>query len=261
MKTYFYFLLTVFLGSISLAQTPIQYEKINNDSFFGGELIARVGSQTFKLISKEDEHCFDIVKIADFDKDGFTDVFIESITGCGGNCCGNSFFTFSWDGNKFISSEMVGYDWNGAEITESNLGYTFVVETVPEGAGNTDICENTTESYRLKNHQLEQINIITEKKVEAVVDFTSKDFENVDSDTLFFKYDLDSDGKMDTITTSYWSRWGSFSSWKIQFGNGASFSSDSSTKRIGVLKTKTNGVYDLVIGCNEILKWDGKGYK
>lgn len=49
--------------------------------------------------------------------------------------------------------------------------------------------------------------------------------------------------------------------WHIVFANGKEFNSNSDARRIGILHTTTNGVYDLVLDCDRVVKWNGKEYK
>jgi len=44
----------------------------------------------------------------------------------------------------------------------------------------------------------------------------------------------------------------------IKFPNGKSQKLDFSCKRVGILKSKTNGMYDLVVMKDSIIKWMGK---
>jgi hypothetical protein len=94
-----------------------------------------------------------------------------------------------------------------------------------------------------------------------VVEMRSEIFEgNAEEETHTLKYDLDGDGKQDTIIGRLWERWGRIL-WTVEFANGKRFSSNDACKRIGVLGTKTNGVNDLVCDQDTVLHWDGDGYK
>lgn len=46
----------------------------------------------------------------------------------------------------------------------------------------------------------------------------------------------------------------------IMFGNGKVFEIPGIDIRIGILKSVTNGMHDLFMGCDEILKWSGENY-
>jgi hypothetical protein len=247
--------------SESSAQNPIHYYLTNENSYDYQELKAIVNDVVFTLISKEYKLCISIEKIADFNKNGYEDILVEIINGCGGNCCGNSYQIFSYNGQVFKETEQVGYDWDGIEISESSVGFNFIIQTAPEGAANTDMCNDKIETYRLKDYTLELINIIKDQKLNAISELKADDFEGKEDEILFLTFDIDGDGKVDKIECSYWERWGRISSWNIKFGNGKSFEGNSSPKRIGILNSKTNNVYDLVLECDEILKWNGLKYE
>jgi len=245
----------------SIAQNPIHYYLTNEGSYDQQELKAVVNDKVFTLISKDDQLCIGIEKKGDFNKNGYEDILVKIINGCGGNCCGNSYQIFSYNGQEFKETEQVGYDWNGIEISESSVGFNFIIQTVNEGVGNTDMCNDKVETYQLKDYDLELINVVKEQKLNSITELKASDFEGRENEVLFLNYDLDGDGKIDKLTCSYWERWGRITNWKIEFGNGKSFKGESSPKRIGIMNTKTNDVNDLVLECDEILKWNGLKYE
>lgn len=254
-------LLTLLISLTCIAQNHIRYFMEGKTSLFHSELKAVVNNKTFTLIKQDENNCIDIVKIGDFNKNGYDDVLVEFINGCGGNCCANSYQFFSYDGHKFRKTKEVGYDWDGIEISQSKNGYSFTIEDVHEGAGNTEICNNKTEVYRLKNYDLELVNVIKEEKIPAIIELKSSDFEGRENETLTLSYDLDGDGKLDQIVGSYWERWGSIYNWEIRFGNGQTYVGQTSPKRIGITNTKRNNVNNLVLDCNEVIKWNGWEYE
>ena len=87
-----------------------------------------------------------------------------------------------------------------------------------------------------------------------------KDDLNDPDETHSFQYDLDGDGKKDTIRGTLWQRWGRIM-WTVEFANGKTFSSEDACKRIGVLPSKINGVNDLVCDQGTVLHWNGAEYK
>lgn len=249
----------IFSVTTSMAQEAIQYQLTDKGSYDGQGLKAVVDGKTFTLISKDKGLCLGIEKTGDFNGNGREDVLVEVINGCGGSCCGNSYQFFSYNGQAFEETEQVGYDWDGVEISESE-GFEFVIQTVNEGAGNTKMCSNKVETYRLKDYALEAIKVVEDKKLTAVAEVKAADFKGKENEELSLSFDLDGDGKMDVFTFSYWERWGHVN-WSIKFGNGVAHESTLSDKRIGLLSSKTNGVHNLVIGCNEVLKWNGSSYE
>lgn len=241
------------------AQTQIKYSvsKNNNSSYFSS-LDAYVNGEKHKLVKFNDELCLTIEKIADFNQDGFDDVLVEIINGCGGNCCGNSYRIYSFDGDNFRETKTVGWDWDGVEIKMNGTEYNFIIDNFSEGIDNVELCNDVTEIYRLNNYSLELIEIHEPQEINAIKEIKASDFKKKDeNEKLTIKYDLDEDGKKDKIICSYWDRWGSLFI-KIHFNNGLIL--ELSGKRIGILETKTNGVHDIVIGCDRIMKWNGFEY-
>ena len=111
---------------------------------------------------------------------------------------------------------------------------------------------------------------IQETLIKAAAELISEDFEktypddlgNVDN-RISLTFDIDNDYKTDTLSASYWWRWGRLSWWKINFGNGSTYYCEeySSPKRIGIMKSTTNDVHDIVLECDEILKWNGETFQ
>ena len=89
---------------------------------------AVINEKVFTLVGIGDGLCIGIEKTGDFNKNGYDDVLVEIINGCGGNCCGNSYQIFSFDGQVFRKTQKVGYDWDGIEISESSLEFNFIVQ-------------------------------------------------------------------------------------------------------------------------------------
>jgi hypothetical protein len=251
----------ILLPVCGLAQTTVSYYLSGDNLFEARELKAVVSGKDFTLVSMSDSKCIQIEREADFNYDGYKDVLIEIVNGCGGNCCGDSYQIFCYDGQRFINTQIVGYDWDGIDIAESSYEYRFIVDTKHEGIDNTIICSDRTEIYSLKEFVLEIMSVIQDQKLNALVEIKAEDFHGRENEELFLSYDLDGDGRDDKNTCLYWSRWGRISEWKIMFGNGGLYKGSNSPKRIGIMKTKTNNVYDLVLECNEILKWNGRTYE
>ena len=261
-------LLIFFITVANEAQNSIEYSLTQNSDYHD-EIKAVINNKEYTLIPFEEALCLRIVRGDDFNNDQYEDVLVKHITACGGNCCANSYQMFSFDGNKFHKSDLIGYDWNGIEVVETELGFSFVIDDVHEGAGNTSMCNDRVLVYKLIEHKFELINEIIDQQVPAIVQLTSEDFEKTYYDDLgnvnnriSLTFDIDNDYKIDTISASYWWRWGRLSWWKINFGNGSTYYCEeySSPKRIGIMKSTTNDVHDIVIECDEILKWNGETF-
>lgn len=252
-------LLSFLLTSIISSSQNKKIHYFNNDT--NSILKAVVDDKVYILIDSTDfePNGFNTELIADFNKNGYNDILINY---SGGNCCGSQYTIFTFNGTQFIKTKKFGYDFNKIEISESSIGYNFVVDVINEGVGNTSFCNNKIETYRLnKKNNLELINTIQENILKAITEIKSADFKDLKDEELYLKFDLDGDGKLDKIICSYWERWGRISTWKINFSSGLSFSGKSTPKRIGILNTKTNGINDLVIDCDKILKWSNGKYQ
>ena len=249
-------ILLLIIPFIGFGQKQIHYF-LSDENSLETTLKVVVDDEVLNLISG----CLRIERIEDFNKNGYKDILIENVIGCGGNCCGNSYQIFCFDGKVFKETKQIGYDWDGIEISESSNEFNFIVETVHEGLGNSNMCNNTVETYKLSNYEFENVSIIKDRKLTSITELTSEDFIGKENENLFLKFDLDSDGLIDIINCSYWMRWGRIGSWSIKFGNGKVFESNTSPKRIGILETKTNNVNDLVLECDEVLKWNGSKYQ
>jgi len=256
------FVLLLFgLLACNFSENEISYYHSHDDSYDNQELIAEVNGDLYTLISKEGKLCFRIEKIADFNKNGHEDVLVKIIHGCGGNCCGDSYQIFSYDGEAFRAAEVIGYDWDGIEIIESFDGFQFVVESINEGFGNAEMCGDKVETFRLKDYDFELIEIVEDQKLSAIAELRSSDFKGREDETLHLEFDLNGDGHTDIISCTYWPRWGRIGQWQITFANGETYKGVTSPKRIGIMDSKTNNVHDLVLECDELVSWNGVGYE
>ncbi len=110
----------------------------------------------------------------------------------------------------------------------------------------------STKAIKVEETERKELVSLTEMKSD---DF---DFEKDETKAMFF--DLDNDGVNDKIEGRLWHRWGRVL-WRIEFSSGKTFENGIGSKRIGVLKSKTNGVHDIVSDLDDILKWNGLKYK
>jgi hypothetical protein len=248
------------------AQSPVRAKitysiRAGASSFDPVALVATFNGKTSVLIPKSENKCLVIVERKDFDGDGLADALVENETACGGNCCANTFFFVSArpDGSFTMSDEFAD-SWADPTIEKWKDRWSVVV--VSNNAGvNRERPVEMTRRFVLEAGKAVKVEEHQRKNMKAVVEMRSEIFRSDKPDeTHTLQYDLDGDGKKDTITGTLWERWGSIL-WKVEFADGKKFSSSTGCKRIGVLATKTAGVHDLVCDQDTVLHWDGSAYK
>jgi len=180
---------------------------------------------------------------------------------CGGNGALNTFFFVSaFPGGRFELSDEFGYSWGDPVIEKWKGRWSVVVTSDSEGAGNTHLAE-VTQRFILQSGKAVQVDERRRKEMESVAEIRSEMFNGDRPDeTHSIEYDLDGDGKKDQIKTTFWARWGRMF-WSVEFADAKKFSSKCACKRIGVLKTKTNGVSDLVCDQDAAFRWNGREYR
>ncbi len=198
----------------------------------------------------------------DYNFDGYLDVLVAWTAG-GGTCCESRNQLFFFDGKKFYKSEVLGYALTDKTVTRNAEGkYRFMMRE-DDNEGEDEVCSMKTIVWGVKGFRAVKLLEIHDKFIQAPIEIRSSIFHkkgvNKEKEQILY-YDLDNDGKKDKIICKYWDRWDSMF-WHIAFANGKEFDAKSDARRIGVLSTKTNGVYDLVHDCGNIFKWNGKEYK
>jgi hypothetical protein len=240
----------------------IKYSVEVADDGVSTALRADSNGKTHELIGKSKKMCLQVYDQRDFDGNGLADALVSHSPGCGGNCCSDSyFFVSASSGDRFELSDEFA-DSRGFPVIEKWKGrWSVVVTSTNEGIMNQERPLEITRRFILEAGKAVRVEEHRRRDVESIVEIRSEIF-NPDrlDETHSIEYDLDGDGKNDQITCKFWARWGSML-WSVEFANGKKFSSDVGCKRIGVLKTKTNGVSDLVCDQSTIFRWDGSGYR
>jgi hypothetical protein len=224
-------------------------------------LLATINGKSSVLIDKSKDKCLRIVEQKDFDGDGSLDALVEDITACGGNCCPSQFFFVSArpDGSLVMSSEFAD-SWTDPIVEKWNGRWSVVVVSNNEGVNRQRPVE-ITRRFVLQAGRAVKMEEHRRQELKAIADLRSEIFKGSDpEETHSLHYDLDGDGKNDTITGKLWERWDRIM-WTVEFANGKTFASQDACKRIGVLSSKTNGVNDLVCDQDTVLHWDGSEYK
>lgn len=235
--------------------------QLDKTTFSTGALVGTFNGKRQILVSKSKNKCLQIIDQRDFDGDGLLDALVEDITACGGNCCPSQFFFVSAlpDGSFAVSDEFAD-SWKDPVI-EKWKGHWSVVVVSNNAGMNRERPVEFTRRFVLEAGKAVKVEERQRKDMKSIIEMRSEMFKSENGqETHSFKYDLDGDGKKDTISGKLWERWGSIL-WTVEFANGKIFSSNTACKRIGVLPTKTNGVNDLVCDQDTVLHWDGSEYK
>ena len=242
-----------------LRHLTIKYELSESEGLFSKELYANLEDQTYSLIKNEDI-CLEIADQKDFDDNGSMDVLLTNVIACGGNCCANSFFFYSYLGDgHFQRSNEFGYSWREPQIEKWKGRWSVLVKSNNEGCNQDEPIE-TKERYILDDGKAVKVEESERKGLVALIEMKSDEFDmNKNDEVKNIYYDIDNDGVRDKIEGSLWIRWGRIN-WKVEFSSGKSFVSDFSCKRIGVAKSLTKGVHDIICEMDDVFKWDGNKF-
>ena len=228
-------------------------------------LFAEVNGQPYEIISLKDEQCFVIESQKDFDKNGGIDVLL-SYNLCGGNGAGNSFSVIlNYGDGHFQEKEIPEGSWGSAIVKKWEDRWSILIENSPDGVGHTDL-EKTEFTYVVDNNgNIKEIVNAKKFKLFAEVEVYSSelnhdlDYNKFDFDNKKIVYDLNDDGKNEYIRFKYWERWGAMMSY-IVLPDGSEQDLHAGCKRVGILKSKTQGMHDIVCNHSDLFKWNGKQY-
>lgn len=247
-----------FILAIGLSAQPIEYFVEKSDDSMYSVLRAKANGNTYTLIDKSKEMCLAVTDQRDWDGNGLIDALVERITACGGNCCPNSyFFVSARDNGRFEVSDDLADSWREPVIEKWKRVWSVVIVSTNEGV-NTDRPKEVTRRFVLRDGKGVKVDQSLRKDMESILEMSSEIFKEPTGEHSI-KYDLDGDGKNDVISGTFWERWGRIF-WAVRFANGKEFKTDTACKRIGVLKTKTNGVHDLVCDQDTVYRWTGDEY-
>lgn len=252
----------VFNGFLKpLTNNRISYTLNRNEEEITYELLAEVNGKKYTIINFEDKECFDIVEIQDYNNNGFEEILLEQ-NACGGNGACNTLFAYSYDGNNFIKSDYIGYYCKGKKLNFDKHNNRIFILPNKDFKAEDSYCQDIIETYIYEKYNFKLIDRITPKTTNAIKELKTDDFFIPEKpETLSIKYDLDNNGIIDIISAYYWERWDILTDCEIILNDKVLESEIiGKPKRIGILKSKTKNVNDLVIDCNKILKWNGKNY-
>src|SRR4029453_4070861 len=120
---------------VTQGPTPrIEYSIEKSKTGLYDTIHATVNGRTYPLVDEPEKLCLQIVDQKDFDANGSLDVLVSHVIGCGGNCCGNSYFFISFLGDgRFERSAEFGNSWSDPVIEESKGRWSVVVTSSNEG--------------------------------------------------------------------------------------------------------------------------------
>lgn len=236
----------------------VVYSLRDEENVFQSNLIfAKKGDRKIK-VTKE-EKCLLLVDQKDFDGDGDTDLLVEDVVACGGNCCPNSFFVVAYDGNmKFKISENFNSSWEGIKVEKWKDRWSFVATYVRAGANTLDYYE-ATKRHILINGKITLVEFFEKEEMKALYNIRAKQFDiKKEGQVKVFEFDIDGDGVKEKIKCRLWNRWGVV---QCEVKKGEKILVKVSGKRAGFLKTKSSGFHDIVVNHDVIHKWNGKKYE
>lgn len=179
----------------------------------------------------------------DLDGDGQPETIIELSHGGNGSSGQLAVVSYREDGFFHIVNEQpVPNGWGGYRLVEHGEETVIRVYDSAQGVGNVEEWESQTD-YALRDGELVKlIEMFNSAKPVTVMELTAKEVREAPGQTKSLQFDLNLDGELDTVTCSYWERWGSLSC-EIQHG-GSDQASTRTCKRFGI----TNRVVeDLVV--------------
>jgi hypothetical protein len=180
----------------------------------------------------------------------------------GGNCCApyvNLYYvdTQTNELKEFTFGEwQVWNGWDDARIETLDNVATLTSTNNYDGR-NPDLARSEV-SYKFDGSNVSISAIIKHTKIPALAELKSTDFDTEFEERgkkKYLKFDLNSDGKVETVGCEYWMRWGELIRCSVtseKYGN--VFKSSQNTglgKRFGVLPEKQNGWHILVVDFNE----------
>lgn len=202
----------------------------------------------------------DIVETFDMDRDGYQDVLVSLHTG--GNCCPPDYAVVSNRGDAFFTvyAEYIVPSWHPPKVIAVGEELRIEFLTVSAGAGNTSMDE-VREQYALRDGQLTLARRLhNSAMLYTKRQLTSLDLVEMGRNSAELIVDLDGDEQEDAIVCDYWARWGSMQCIALSSKYPGNIRLRRGCKRVGVLASRTNGMFDLACGRNGRLMFNGVNY-
>lgn len=201
--------------------------------------------------------------VIDINKDGISEILVTRHSG--GNCCPPVLSMYFLNSNRRVNFyKFEQWDawggWDDAKFIHAGQETRVSMEHVPAGVGYAKL-EKYRTTYTYDGQNVEFLNKIAAKKITAIKEIYSSDFENLkQTDFQSIVYDLNRDGKNEIIECSYWERWGVLRSCQIRDNQGIEILlediSSFHPKRIGILDENFNGWHVLVADFDQKLIYD-----
>ncbi|SNR13944.1 conserved protein of unknown function [Tenacibaculum jejuense] len=262
--------------TLTQKNVTISYQLNEGEDHCSKQLLASVDGKE-QVIVDYDENLYLYIQLQDdFNNDGALDILLEDRKGCHNkgeysylSHEGSSYFIITYDGEKFQRTEAVGKAWNGIEMELKEGKFHFTIETHATSIySNTEqlSCNDKEETFVLEDYQWKRVSVDQVSKREAIKEVSCQ--ELIDDSSVveareYIDFDFDNDGYGDQLILTYNKITKGFDDFDMRLyrGNPQRIQIPKrSAKRVGVLASKTNGVNDLVIDCDEILVWNGKKY-
>lgn len=178
----------------------------------------------------------------DLDGDGQPETIVELFNG--GNCCAGELTVISYRGEGFfevVNDQPIPNGWEGYDLVEVNGETMIRVHDKAMGAGNVEDWQSQTH-YALRDGRLVKVHErFNGAKPVSLLELTAKEVRDAPGQTKTVEFDLDLDGILDTVTCSYWDRWGSLSCEILYAGEGQA--ANMTCKRFAILaKIKNNSL-------------------
>ena len=164
------------------------------------------------------------------------------------------FFNSKCIAKKYEFNEFTGVwnGWEGINFKTTNKGLIIYATNHHEGFFNTELKVNKVE-YLFSGENLYLLSNRNQKEIKAISEIRTSNlkFNAPHYTKTSLIYDLNNDREEETISCTYWDRWGRFNKCFIQSEDNYKIEMNFNPKRIGVLKNKKNGWHLLVIDINE----------
>ncbi len=232
--------------------------KLPRRSNYGNDLFVRDEGQEY-LIQNEDlsywSYYKNIIHNVDLDNDGINEAIVEASDGGGHGII--KYFIISKRDEKFYSVYS-NKDFEGSDLKLSN-GNILSVRKYDKGIDVTSQVEEIS-LFEFRNGELK--NLSTSKNEAFIPAFNEINSFNLDDNniTKFITGNYDEDAKLDKLICNYWGRWGAVLC-EVHSSVYGIIKINRGCKRIGILKSNTQGVVDLVCNRFSKIKFNGNSYK